>query len=182
MKIYLDNEIIETLYKFLAKGRGDMDKMQVNIKDGVLKLVATNGQILGVFERKVRINEETENCSFLMPLQEFGKVSIFKRKVLTLTSDDGRTGTLSFGQCKFDFEMQKGHYPNWTGILIKEGKPLQEYRVFEPEYLDLVSQFVPTAYCSQIPMIDQNKYGPAMWTEETNMYKKIVLLSPLGKI
>lgn len=181
MKITLDNDEVVSLYSCLGKDRGDLDKMQIKIRNGRLQLVATNGQILGVFERLLRANEAGKDCSFLLPLKDFGKPSFFKKKVLTLTSD-GSTCTLSVGACNFVFEMKKGNFPNWEKILIKDGEPLQTYRVFNPDYLKIVSDFVPVAYKATAPLTSKVGYGAVMWTEETNMYKKIVMLMPLGKI
>ena len=87
MKIVLDNKIVCDLFPFLGKkGKSyEMEKIRVEVSGGRLTYAATNGKILGIFSRDLDDTENAEkDFSVCVPVQQFGKVSAFRKGRLEL--------------------------------------------------------------------------------------------------
>lgn len=185
MKIILDNKIICSLFPFLGKkGKsGEKEKIRVEVSGGRLTYAGTNGYILGIFSRDLTYTETAEkDFSVCVPVQLFGKVPVFRKKLIALTSDDLEKFKLTVGISEFSFERETGKFPNFKQILLSPGnrQPLETYRVFNPAYLAAVAKFMGAGYYTT-PYVwkNENKANPVQFEAETSGQKWTALIMPM---
>ena len=185
MKIILDNKIVCDLFPFLGKkGKSyEMEKIRVEVSGGRLTYAATNGRILGIFSRALD-NTETVEKDFCLcvPVQQFGKVSAFRKGRLELTSDDLENFKLTVGGCEFSFARETCEFPKFKKILLQpeNRQQLETYRVFNPADLAAVADFMGAGYY-KTPYVwkNENKETPVQFEAETCGQKWTALIIPV---
>lgn len=184
MKIVLDNKIVCDLFPFLGKkGKSyEMEKIRVEVAGGRIKYAATNGRILGIFSRDLDNTETAEkDFAVCVPLQQFGKVSSFRKGRLEMTSEDLENFKLTVGGGEFGFERGTCEFPEFKQILLspENRQPLETYRVFNPADLAAVADFMGAGYYST-PYVreNENKAAPVQFEAETCGQKWTALIMP----
>lgn len=185
MKLVLDNKIICDLYSFLGKKdkSSEMEKIRLEVSGGRLTYAATNGRILGIFSRALD-NAETTDKDFCLciPVQQFGKVSCFKKNTIMLSSDDMENFTLTVGVAEFNFKKETIKFPNFKSILLQPNnrEPLTTYRVFNPADLASLAAFMGDGYY-QTPYVakNENKSIPVQFEAENCGQKWTALIMPV---
>ena len=125
MPIKLDSDAISGLFPILAKPNKDFrfSQMQINIKNNVLQIVALNKCIIGIYERPLGEGEYSKDCSFVVPLQNFGKAKFFKDHVFFfIGTDDYKHFKFWADGDIFEFDKENFVFPKWEQLLIKKGE------------------------------------------------------------
>lgn len=184
MKIVLDNKTVCDLFPFLGKkGKSyEMEKIRLEVCRGRLMYAATNGSILGIFSRALDNTETAQkDFSVCVPVQQFGKVSAFRKGRLELTSADLENFKLTVGGGEFSFSRETCEFPNFKKIILPaDGRePLETYRVFNPKDLAAVADFMGAGYyATPYVLKNENKATPVQFEAESAGQKWTALIMP----
>lgn len=180
MQIKLDSDAIRGLFPILAKPNKDFrfSQMQINIKNNVLQIVALNKCIIGIYERPLGEGEYSNDCSFVVPLQNFGNAKFFKDyNLFFIGTDDYKHFKFWANGDIFEFDKETFVFPKWEQLLITNGEKVSSYLVFKPKFLQIAEDFLGKGYY-KVPMT--KKYNSQVqWDFVENGIKKTVVLMPM---
>lgn len=180
MQIILDSDTISGLFPILTKPNKSFrfSQMQINIKNNVLQMVALNDCIIGIYERPLGDGEYSKDCSFVVPLQNFGKAQFFKEhKVFFIGTDDYNHFKFWTNGFTTNFETETFVFPKWEHLLLTDGEKLSSYLVFNPKFLQIAEKFLGDGYY-KAPMT-KKYHNQVQWDFVENDIKKTVVLMPI---
>ena len=180
MQIKLDSDAISGLFPILSKPNKDFkfSQMQINIKNNVLQIVALNKCIIGIYERPLGEGEYSKDCSFVVPLQNFGKAKFFKDHVFFfIGTDDYKHFKFWADGDIFEFDKETFVFPKWEQLLITNGEKVSSYLVFKPKFLKIAEDFLGEGYY-KVPMT-KKYHSQVQWDFVENGIKKTIVLMPM---